>query len=167
MANIDQTAKPTNDADPEMERILEEMLAADETITARSAARRHPDIKHASSITRISVRSDLLAQYQKRQKQFREWQHRMPKRSDDQIAAQLAQKDSRIAELERQMEILRVSHLAIIQTVGEMGGISKLLKLYEGYRGVRNELDRMGVLPRCEVRTMKVEYEYQYDDSEV
>ena len=65
------------------------------------------------------------------------------------------------------MEILRVSHLAIIRTAGEMGGISKLLKLYKGYREVRNELDRMGVLPRCEVKTMDVEYEYQDDDSTV
>jgi hypothetical protein len=76
----------------------------------------------------------------------------MPKRSREQLAGQLAQKDSRIAELECQVEVLRVSHLAMIRTVGEMGGMSKLLKLYEGYREVRTELDKMAVLPRGEVK---------------
>jgi hypothetical protein len=143
-------------ADPEMERILNEMLEADETITARAVARRHPVIKHASSITRNPLRSDFLARYQERQKQFREWRHRAPKRSRDQLAAQLAQKDSRIAELERQVEVLRISHLAMIRTVGELGGISKLLKLYEGYREVREELDRLGVLPHGEVKPFEL-----------
>jgi hypothetical protein len=91
----------------------------------------------------------------------------MPKRSRDQIAAQLAQKDSRIADLERQVEALRISHLAMIRTVGEMGGISKLIKLYDGYREVRNELDRLAALPKCEVRTFEVECEYQDSDSMV
>jgi hypothetical protein len=151
MANTDHIEKINNDADSEMARILAEMLESDETITARAVARKHPAIKHASSVTRSQVRSDLLAQYQERQKQFREWRHRTPKRSRDQLAAQLAQKDSRIAELERQVEILRVSHLAMIRTVGEMGGISKLLNLYDGYREVRSELDRLGVLPQGEI----------------
>lgn len=156
MNSVDQHDKIREDADPDMERILEEMLNANETITARAAARKHPRIKHASSITRIPVRSDLLVRYQERQKQFREWQRRTPKRSRDQLAAQLAQKDSRIAELERQVDILRASHLAMIRTVGEMGGITKLLKLYEGYREVRNELDRMRVLPHGEVKQFEL-----------
>lgn len=67
MANIEEQVKGSSDADPHMEHILEEMLAADETITARSVAKKHPAIKHASSITRIPGRSDLLAQYQERQ----------------------------------------------------------------------------------------------------
>jgi hypothetical protein len=161
MTNIDQKVKFAKDADPEMEGILEEMLEADETITARAVARKHPAIKHASSVTRSQVRSDLMARYLERQKERREWLQRASKRSPNQLAAQLSQKDSRIAELERQVEILRASHLAMIKTVGELGGISKLLKLYEGYREVRSELDRLGLLPRCEVRTMAVEYGYQ------
>jgi hypothetical protein len=149
---IDQAEKVINDADPEMVRVLDEMLAADETITARSVAKKHPAIKHASSITRIPARSDLLGRYQVQQKQFREWQHKTPKRSRDQLASQLAQKDARIAELERQVEILRISHKAMIHTVGELGGTSKLLKLYEGYREVRNELDNMSLLPHSEMK---------------
>ncbi len=139
-----------------MARILKEMLEADETITARAVARKHPVIKHASSVTRNPSRSDLLAQFQSQQAQYRTWQARMPKRSREQLAAQLAQKDLEIADLKHKVEILRVYSLAMIRTVGESGGISKLLKLYEGYRDIRNELDRMGVLPQGEVRRFEL-----------
>lgn len=144
------------EADPEMVRILKEMLEADETITARAVARKHPAIKHASSVTRNPLRSDLLAQFRSQQVQYRTWQARMPKRSREQLAAQLAQKDLEIAQLERQVEILRIHGLAIIRTVGELGGISKLLKLYDGYRDIRNELNRLGVLPQGEVKQFQL-----------
>lgn len=119
---------------------------------AGSVARKHPGIKHASSITRNPDRSDLLARYQERQNQFREWQQRMPKRSRDQLAAQLAQKDVRIAELEHRIEVLRISHLAMIRAVGELGGISKWLKLYADFREVRNELSKLSVMPQADVK---------------
>jgi hypothetical protein len=143
-------------AEPEMIRILEAMLEADETITVRAVARMHSRLSHASSITRSPDRMLLVKEYQAKQKMYREWRARAPKRSRDQLAAQLAQKDSRIAELERQVEIMRVFHLAMIQTVGELGGISKLLKLYEGCREARIELDRLGLLPRGEVKPFEL-----------
>lgn len=148
---------PGNETDSKMIPILQEMLDTDETITARAVARKHPSLKHASSITRNSARSDLLSRFQMQQNQYRAWQERMPKRSREQLASQLAQKDSRIAELERQIEILRISHLAMIRTVGELGGMGKLLKLYEGYREARSELDKMAVLPRGEVKLFELE----------
>ncbi len=133
-----------------MEPILDEMLEADETITARAVARRHP-------ANRILVRSELLKRYQEQQKQFRKLREPAPKRSRDQLVKQLAQKDSRIADLERQVEALRISHLAMIRTVGELGGMSKLLKLFEGYpREVRNELDRLSALPRGEMMPFRL-----------
>lgn len=141
-----------NEVDPEMVRILEAMLEADETITARAVVRRHPSVKHASSVTRHPSRSALLARFQAQQAQYRTWQARKPKRSREQLSAQLAQKDMRIAELERQVEILRVHSLAMIRTVGEIGGISRLLKLYDGHRNAMKELDRLGVLPRGELK---------------
>ena len=146
----------SNEAAQEMIRILQEMLDTNETITARAVARKHPGLKHASSITRSSERSELLSRFKLLQSQYRAWEARMPKRSREQLAGQLAQKDSRIAELERQVEVLRVSHLAMIRTVGELGGMSKLLKLYEGYREVRSELARMDVLPRGEVKPFEL-----------
>jgi hypothetical protein len=150
MTSDDQKVN-TNDDSPEMMRILEEMIAADVTITARAVARMHNTVKHASSIIRHQTRSVLMAQYQERQKQFRAMRVRMPQRSRDQIAAQIAQKDARIAELERKVEILSVSHLAMIRTVGELG-ISKWLKLYADHRDVRDELNKLGMLPKTDVK---------------
>ncbi len=143
--------------DPEMVQILEEMLERDEKITARGVVRKHPGIAHASSITRSPARSELIAAYQAKQAEIRRWQARVPKRSRDQLASQLANKDLRIAELERQVEILRVSHIAMMRTVGELGGLGKLLKLYESYRGGRAELGRLGLLPRSEVLPINVQ----------
>ena len=150
--------------DPQMLQILETMLEADETITARAVIRKHPKLKHASSITRSHKRLQLLNSFQERQKSYRKWRARGPKRSRDQLVTQLAQRDSRIAELERQVEVLRVSHLAMIRTVGELGGISKLLTLYEGYCEVRNELDRLQVLPRCEVKPFELAGRFETTD---
>jgi len=156
MTSYEPQQKLSNEADPEMVRILEEMLEADETITARAVTRRHPSIKHASSVTRHPSRSALLTHFQSQQVQYRAWQARKPKRSREQLAAQLAQKDLEIAQLEHQVEVLRVHNLAMIRTVGELGGITKLLKLYDGYRDVRNELNRLGVLPQVEVRQFEL-----------
>ena len=151
MTSDDQKMRASDDS-LEMMRILEEMIAADVTITARAVARMHNTVKHASSIIRHQTRSFLMAQYQERQKQFRAMRGRMPQRSRDQIAAQMAQKDARIAELERKVEILSVSHLAMIRTVGELGGISKWLKLYADHREVRDELNKLGMLPKPDVK---------------
>ncbi len=148
---FDDEKEAASDDSPEMVRILEEMIAADITITARAVARLHSAVKHASSIIRSSTRSSLMAQYQERQKQFRTMRSRIPKHSRDQIAAQIVQKDTRIEELERQVEILCVSHLAMIRAVGEQGGIGKWIKLYGSYREVRDQLDKLGVLPQGEV----------------
>ncbi len=151
MTSYELQEKTGSDSDPEMARILEEMLEADETITARAVARKHPSIKHASSVTRHPSRSTLLTHFQARQVQYRTWQARMPKRSREQLAKQLAQKDLRITELEHQVEILRVHILAMMRTVGELGGIGKLLRLYSGYREIRRELEELSVLPKAEV----------------
>lgn len=137
--------------DPELLQILQEMLESDETITARAVARKHPRIGHASSITRSSVRSGLVATFQAQQSKYREWQARSPKRSRDQLAAQLAQKDVRIAALEHEIGILRASHFAMIRVVGELGGMAKLLQLFERYSEFRAELDRLDLVPQGEV----------------
>ena len=139
-------------ADPEMATILEAMLEADETITARAVARKHSSLGHASSITRNTERRRMLEVHQEQQRQRREWVERAPKRSRDHLVAQLAAKDSRIAELERQVEVLRISHLAMIRTVGELGGVSKLMKFYASFREIRDQLCRLQVLPHGEVR---------------
>lgn len=140
--------------DPEMLRILQDMLENDEKITARAVARRHPAISHASSITRAASRLELLTRFQAEQKRLREWQDRLPKRSQAKLAAQLAHKDTQIADLERQVEILRLSHILMMQAVGELGGTSKLRVLYDRYRDVRSELQRLGLLSSGELKSI-------------
>lgn len=44
----------------------------------------------------------------------------------------------------------------MIRTVGELGGISKLLTLYEGYREFRSELDRLELLPHGEFQPINM-----------
>jgi hypothetical protein len=53
----------------------------------------------------------------------------------------------------------------MIRTVGALGGISKLLKLYDGCRERLSKLDQLGLLPKREVKRFEVEYEYQDSNS--
>ncbi len=140
--------------DADMLRILHDMLENDEKITARAVARKHPTLSHASSITRSASRLELLTRFQAEQKRLREWQDRLPKRSQAKLAAQLAHKDTQIADLERQVEILRLSHIFMMQAVGELGGTSKLRVLYDRYRDVRGELQRLGLLSSGELKSI-------------
>ena len=130
--------------DPEMTKVLDELLERDEDITARAVARLHPTINAASSITRSEIRSKLLEQYQARQKEFRHWQGRLSKASKGKAASALADKDIRIAELERQIALLTASHVAMIRAVGEMGGFAKWAQFFEKYATVREELTKLG-----------------------
>ena len=75
---------------------------------------------------------------------------RISKHSRSQTASKLADKELRIVQLEKQLEILMVSHLALIRAVGEMGGVSRWLKFFEDYREAR-ELKRLGLFPSAEI----------------
>lgn len=133
--------------DNEMIRILEGLLERDEDITARAVARLHPQIRHASSVTRSKTRADLLAQYQQKQKDIRNLLKRNKKRSQEKIAEDIAKKDQRIAELEEQVEVLTASHIAMIRVVGELGGMSKWLQFFESYKDIRDSLQKLGAAP--------------------
>lgn len=141
--------------DPELVRILEDLLAHDETITARAVVRHHPALKAASSITRNAARSQLVVQYQQRQTEFRRWQRRLPHQSSASTASALAEKDLRIALLERQVELLTASHLAMIRVVGELGGFQKWAAFYEHYAAARQELEALGAIPQATVTPIR------------
>lgn len=141
--------------DEQMREILETLLADDEDITARAVARLHPSIKAASSITRSDSRSQLLAEYQQRQSEYRRWRGRVAKRSGADTAASLADKDIRIAELEATVQLLTASHLAMLRAVGELGGFSKWAKFYEQYREARDTLIELRAVPAATVSSMK------------
>ena len=147
METSNSIQQPEVSSDPELARILDEMLAANETITARAAARKHPSVHHASAITRHPIRSELLRHYQARQKEFRIWSERLPKFSRAKAAASLAQKDQCIADLKRQNEVLQASHIAAIRSVGELGGMKKWLEFFESWHPAIEELRRTSALP--------------------
>lgn len=136
--------------DTEMISVLEKLLEENEDITARSVARLHSKIRHASSFTRSPTRSALLAQYQEKQRYIRAHVGTIKKRSRENIASDLANKDQKIAELERQVETLTASHVAMIRVVGELGGMSKWLKFFEGYKQIRDDLHKLGAMPKTD-----------------
>ncbi|WP_028223590.1 hypothetical protein [Paraburkholderia oxyphila] len=152
MTEPDETTPSSNDE--QMRAILETLLADDEDITARAVARAHPTIKAASSITRSESRSQLLAQYQQRQADYRRWRVRVAKRSGADTAASLADKDIRIAELEATVQLLTASHLAMLRAVGELGGFSKWAKFYEYHRAARDKLVELGAIPVASASAM-------------
>ena len=136
---------PSNEST--MRDILEMLLEQDDNITARAVARLHPTIRSASSITRSEARSALLSEYQRRQNEYRRWRGRVAKQSGVQIAATIADKDIKIADLESQVALLTASHLAMLRVVGELGGFGKWAALYGQYREVRQQMDRLGATP--------------------
>jgi len=125
--------------DQDLLDVLEGLYFRDEDITARAAARLHPKKIHPSTITR-SARATLIARYQVRQNAFRAHVKRLRKISRDNSAAELAKKDEQIKERDRQLEILQASSVATIRVLGEMGGMSKLLKFFEQYREIRDRV---------------------------
>ncbi|MCC8913241.1 hypothetical protein JH298_21595 (plasmid) [Xanthomonas campestris pv. campestris] len=152
----DSLKETGSDSDPEMRRVLEDLLSRDEDITARAVARLHPRINAASSITRSVERSHMLAQYQERQAEFRRWRGRPGKLSGVAAASALADRDVRIAELESQVALLTASHVAMIRAVGELGGFSKWSQFYESYQASRNKLAQLGALPSADLTPLRV-----------
>lgn len=133
--------------DPEMEEVLKEMLDRDEDITARGVVRLYPKLNAASSITRNPNRLKLMMAYQAKQSEFRTWRKRLAKRSYDSSAMSMAEKDIQIKELERKIEMLTFSHVAMLRAVGELGGFAKWAKFYESFKEIRSELAKMGAIP--------------------
>lgn len=78
----------------------------------------------------------------------------MAKRSKEKVAADLTSKDQRIAELERQVDILRASHLAMIRAVGELGGMRIWLRFFESHKSIRDELHKLQAMPDAAVTSM-------------
>jgi hypothetical protein len=136
---------PSNES--KMREILEMLLEQDDNITARAVARLHPTITSASSITRSEARSALLSEYQHRQDEYRRWRGSVGKQSRAQVAATIADKDIKIADLVSQLELLTASHLALLRVVGELGGFGKWAAFYCQFCEARQQLDRLGATP--------------------
>ena len=137
-----------------MIKILEQLLAEDANITARAVARLHPSLAAASSITRNGVRMALLSKFQKQQEMYRKWSGRVSKISASDQSATLAKKELRIAELEAEVHLLTISHVAMIRAVGEHGGFSRWTQFYADYSSVRDSLVALGALPKSNIHPL-------------
>jgi len=135
------------DVDESMLHILESLLERDVDITARAVARLHPSLKAASSITRSESRSTLVAQYRHRQNEFRRWRGRVRKQAGVQNAAVLADKQSRIDQMETMVTLLTASHVALLRSLGELGGFAKWAAFYGRFREARDALQKIGAIP--------------------
>lgn len=135
------------DSGASMLHILESLLERDVDITARAVARLHPSLKAASSITRSASRSTLVAQYRHRQNEFRRWRGRVGKLAGNQNAAVLADKQNRIDQMETMVALLTASHVALLRSLGELGGFAKWAAFYERFREARDALQKIGAIP--------------------
>lgn len=134
-----------------LKELLNRLLEDDVDITAREVARRHPTIKHASTLTRNPSRRRLLEEFRKRQEELRAWLKRSRERSQKTLVEDLAKRDLHIQELERKIKVLQISCIAMVRVVASLGGMSKLLKFYEGYQNLKSELMLMGLLPESQI----------------
>lgn len=137
---MNNNAAEPKTADEQLRDVLEQLLENDEDITARAAARCHPTINSASSMTRNEARRELIAEYQTRQAELRRWRGATVHRANAATAKLLAEKDRRILELEAQVQLLTSSHLAAIRAVGEMGGFSRWAEFYAHYPAAKRLL---------------------------
>jgi len=97
-------------------------------------------ISAVSSITRDDYRRSLVEYYKAIQAEQKKWEKRAQKTSQDKILAQLALKDQRIQELEREVSTLTASHRAMLLAVGETGGVAAWLRFFDGHQEIVDRL---------------------------
>jgi hypothetical protein len=139
-----KTSDPTH---AELIAILESLLARDEDITARAAARLHPTIREASSLIRNAERRQLLEKYQEKQRDLRTTVRRVAHSGTTEAAIKLKASTDRVEELEANEAARVASHVAMIRAMAELGGTAKLQRFYSNYSEIRDALARDGSLP--------------------
>jgi len=118
--------------------VLEAMLDADQDITARAASRALQVAP--STITRVPSRALLVERYRNDQMRLRRISTLADKTSKANLSKRIDQRDRRIAELEKKVQILTASHRAMLLAVGEAGGMAAWRRFFERYDDVRKEL---------------------------
>src|SRR5690606_14710698 len=104
--------------------LLEEMLQEDVSITARGVVRRATSpFKHASDITRIPARRELLRKFKEKQGVERGLKERASKQSRANLVRRVARLEAEVETLRAARDLLIVSHKAMLLAVGETGGM--------------------------------------------
>ncbi|NFV79872.1 hypothetical protein [Magnetospirillum aberrantis] len=130
---------------------LEKMLENNQSISLRSVISQLDGIGQPSSISRDEWRNSILQSYQHRQREVRALMERADKTSKANVLGQLQKAKKRISELEAQVEALTASHKALIQAVGQVGGMSAWKAFYDRYQTVVDDLNRQAASPMAEV----------------
>lgn len=130
--------------DEQIENALDRMLNNNEDIGHRAVMREVSGISAVSSITRDDYRRELVEYYKALQLERKQWAKRAQKTSQDNLTAQLASKDHKIQELERQVAILTASHKALLLAVGETGGMAAWRRFFDNYQEILRDLGGNG-----------------------
>ena len=135
------------DNDSEFYSLLEDFLQRDITISARSIVRSHSKLKAASSITRHKARLQTLNDFKAKQEELRRWRGKIDNLSKLNVSEKLSKKDQTIKDLEQQVHFLTESHLRILRIIGEVGGFSKWVNLFDPYESIMDEIAKLGAIP--------------------
>lgn len=133
--------------DVRLREILEQMLESGERISARRVLKHLPEVRAPSSLTRDPVRGGLLQEFRERQAERLAWTQRGRKQSFARLEKVLAERDRRIVELQHQVQVLVASHRALVQAVGELGGLPSWRKAFQGYERCLDEIAALGAVP--------------------
>lgn len=132
--------------DERLRSVLEHMLERGERISARGVLKQVPDLQAASSLTRDPLRRSLLEEFRRLQTTRNAWVERAKRQSTARLERILAERDARITDLEHQVQLLIASHRAMVDAVGELGGLPVWRKAFEGYERTLDELKYLGAL---------------------
>lgn len=138
--------------DDRLRHALQQMLDRGERISARGVLRHLSDVRAPSSLTRDPLRRAILDEYRERQAERLAWSERARKQSIARLESVLAARDRTIADLEHRVQLLVASHRALVQAVGEVGGLPKWKQVFERYESCLNEVAETGAVPRGETR---------------
>ena len=136
--------------DERLEAVMDDLLNADQDISARAAARALGIAP--TTITRNTTRMELVGKYQAEQERLRSIAMKADKTSKANLSRQIDLRDRTIAELEPRVHILTASHKAMLLAVGEIGGISAWRRFFEKYDDIKTELMKLNAMPDIVVK---------------
>lgn len=135
-----------------LEALLARMLEDDEDLSARNVVKASAGLfRHASDLTRNADRRELLTTYQAQQEQVRRLGTKIAKSSKADVAKRLAAAEQEVHRLRSQRELLVVAVRAVIQAVGEQGGMRAWRKFFPSYSAAFAGLVALDVVPSADV----------------
>lgn len=157
MHNVESPFRNTPEArlvDQALTPALRDMLDDNETITVRALVRRMGTVGHASTITRDRWRMARVVEWQAEQARVRSQIERSDKTSRTNLANQLEIQKARVSELEAERNLMCGAMLAMVQAIGEMGGMRAWHRFFDQHSEALRQLRTIGALPSAAVLPM-------------